>query len=172
MGLAPPPQKIQAGQPKAFVAALAAAMGLSYSTGVSISFPYCGMQIPAVTNLITTQAGRSILVDFGDFYGDAISAIEHSGLPVVSIRGEEPRRSITKKILTAAGLSYQTNPTFAAPSRQGAYGVTVSVPGFLVNQASSRHQLLSLVPLSPTLVQWFAFRGLGIVQLFTQGMHS
>jgi hypothetical protein len=172
VGLATPLQEIQPGQPEAFVAALATAMGLSYSTGVSISFPYCGMQIPAVTNLITTQTGRSILVDFGDFYGDAISAIEQSGLPVVCIRGEEPRRNITEKILTAAGLSYQADPTFAAPSRQGAYGVTVSVPGFLVNQASSRHQLLSLVPLAPTLVQWFAFRGLDIVQIFTQGMHS
>jgi hypothetical protein len=165
-------QEIPAAQPKAFVAALAAAMGLSYSTGVSISFPYCGMQIPAVTNLITTRAGRSILVDFGSFYGDTITAIEHSGLRVVSIRSGEPCRSIIEKLLTAAGLSYQTDPSFSVPSTRAAYGVHFCIPGFLVNRASSRGQLLSLAPLAPAVVQWFTSRGLDIVQIATQGMHS
>jgi hypothetical protein len=165
-------KQIPSTQPKAFVAGLTAALGLSYSTGVSISFPYCGLQIPAVTNLITTREGRSVLVDFGSFYGDAIASIERSGLQVLSIRAGEPRRRITEQILTTVGFHYKKNPTFTVPSIHAAYGVKFSVPGFLVTKGASKEQLLSLAPLDPALVQWFTYKGFDILYIVTQEAKS
>jgi len=61
-------------------------MGYNYAQNVAITFPYAGIQIKALSNLVSTGDGKSLLVDFGDLYGDAIIAIKKTGLDIIQIK--------------------------------------------------------------------------------------
>jgi hypothetical protein len=84
---------IDASKQEAFVAALSKALGYSYNPRVALSFKYAGSQVKTVTDLINGK-GLDAVVDFGTFYGDTKSAIEASGLKVLSIRPGDEALSI------------------------------------------------------------------------------
>jgi len=50
---------------RVFVDNLIAAMGFHYAPNVGISFPYAGIQVQTVSNLLTISEGGQFLVDFG-----------------------------------------------------------------------------------------------------------
>jgi len=56
---------------RALVHDLLTAMGYQYAPNVSITFPYANIQVKAVSNLVTKRSGSPLLIDFGDFFGDA-----------------------------------------------------------------------------------------------------
>ena len=56
---------------KAFARDLIEALGNQYTKDIAVTFPYAGIQVQAVSNLVSTSSGREFLVDFGDLYGDA-----------------------------------------------------------------------------------------------------
>ena len=66
---------------KSFVKGLITALGYHFAQNVSITFPYAGIQVKAVSNLISLKNGNVLLVDFGDFHGDAIQAIKKAPPP-------------------------------------------------------------------------------------------
>jgi hypothetical protein len=159
------PPIIPSAPPAALVTALMTALALPFSPGVAISFPYGGIQIPAVSNLVSTGEGRSILVDFGNLYGEAIEAIKNSGLDVVRITPQDSHYDTIRKLLTATGHSYETDPTFAAAKAPGALGVELSIPGFLVSRGGGTKTLLSRVLLDPDLIRFLNEREIKIVQI-------
>jgi len=159
------PSIIPSAPPEALVSALMATLTLPFSPGIAISFPYGGIQIPAVSNLISTGKGRSVLVDFGTLYGEAIDAIINSGLDVVRITPQETHQDTIRKLLTATGHSYETNPTFAAAKTLGDFGAYISIPGFLVSREGETKALLSRVQLDRALIQFLNEKGIKIAQL-------
>ncbi|MBW2662343.1 MAG: LysM peptidoglycan-binding domain-containing protein, partial [Deltaproteobacteria bacterium] len=118
---------------KTFVKDLMAAMGYEYTQDVRITFPYAGIQIEALSNLITTCDGHFLFVDFGDLYGDALEAIEKTGRNIIQITNKDNKKDIISKIFRAANLSYINNPTFLAAKRPVVFNASFTIPGFLIS---------------------------------------
>lgn len=65
------------------------AMDYHYSENTSITFPYGGIQIQAVSNIISAPNGKEVIVDFGELYGDAIHIIEKTGMTIIQVKPED-----------------------------------------------------------------------------------
>jgi hypothetical protein len=154
---------------RTFVREVLTALGCQYTPNVSISFPYAGAQVRAQTNLVALPDGREFLVDFGDLYGGAISAIEQSGFSVVQIQ-QRDRRQILTALLEALGWPFQQDPTLWAAQREGPYNVAVTFLGFLVEDESNHRVLVSEAPLHHRMVDFLSDRGVRVVQVgFSDG---
>ena len=148
---------------KTFVKDLMAAMGYEYTQDVSITFPYAGIQIETLSNLITTGDGHSLLVDFGNLYGDAFQAIEKTGFKIIQITDEDDKKNIISKILKAIGVSYINNPTFLAAKRPVIFNTSFTIPGFLISNNEAPKILLAMVPLHNGVVQLLQDRGIKVI---------
>ena len=140
-----------------------AAMGYEYAQDVGITFPYAGIQIGASSNLLTTGDGNPLLVDFGDLYGDAVQAIEKTGLNIIQITDKDDKTNIISKILSATGLSYINNPTFFAAKRPVILNTSFTIPGFLISNNEAPEILLAMVPLHQGVVQLLQDRGIKVI---------
>ena len=163
---APPTEvhRIEAADRRSFVKEVLTALGCEYASNVSISFPYAGTQVRAQTNLAAFPDGREYLIDFGDLYGDAISAIEQAGFSVVQIETQD-RRNILGTLLDALDRPYVQDPTLMAAEREGPYNVAVTFIGFLVENGSKERLLIAESPLHHRLVDFLYDRGVRVVQL-------
>ena len=156
------PLHIDAADRRSYVAGVLRALGCHYAPNVSITFPYAGMQVKAMTNLVTLSDGRELLVDFGDLYGDAISAVKDTGFGILQI-SEQDKDLILKKILAAVGDPYQQGPTFLAAERPKAYNVQLTIPGYLVHPNSGQKVLFTRVSLHHRIVQFLEDADIRIV---------
>ena len=102
---------------KAFVRDLVEAMGNQYSKDITVTFPYAGIQVQAVSNLVSTDSGREFLIDFGDLFGDAVAEIQKTGLDVVQIKQDDSMTTLITRILDAIGEPYVSDPVFYAAKR-------------------------------------------------------
>ena len=150
---------------RALVNNLLKAMDYQYAPNVSITFPYAQIQVKAVTNLVTIRNQSPLLIDFGDFYGDAVAAIEKAGFDILQIKSENSYATIIRKLLDALGLSYSNNPTFWAADRPVAYNTALTVPGFLVAAAGKPKVMLADVPLHDGVIQLLAHQGVKVIML-------
>lgn len=123
---------INASNYKAFVNNLLATLGYNYAQSVSISFPYAGIQVEAMSNLVSKSDGKMLLVDFGDLYGDAIFTIKKTGLDVICIKEEYDFPAIIEKLLYALNVSYVKDPMFFAAKRPDNYNTSLTISGFLI----------------------------------------
>jgi len=105
------------------------------------------MQVKAVSNLVTMRNKSPLLIDFGDFYGDAVAAIKKAGFDIIQIKNENSYAAIIRKLSDALGLSYSNNPTFWAADRPVAFNTALTVPGCLVAAAGGPTVLLADAPL-------------------------
>ncbi len=152
--------------PRAFVKNLLMSIGVRYSENVKISFPYVGIQVEATTNMITSRNGRDVVVDFEDLYGDAIQAIEKTGLAVVQIKREDPLRRIVEKLLSAMEDTYTVDPTFYASKRPAAYNTALTIPGFLLEKKGYANKtLLAEIPLHDGVVEFLKKQGVNIIMI-------
>ncbi len=139
------------------------ALGYRYAANVSISFPYAGTQVNAVTNLITKNEAIPLLVDFEDLYGDAVKAIENTGFKVVQIRHDDDISTIIKKLAGILQLSYTNNPTFFAANRPILYNTGLTIPGVLLSDKKRGKTLCSFVSLSNEVAGFLQSKGVRIV---------
>ncbi|MBW2642018.1 MAG: LysM peptidoglycan-binding domain-containing protein [Deltaproteobacteria bacterium] len=153
---------IDSSDQKIFVNDLITALGYNYLSNVSISFPYSGVQVNTVSNLFTGSDGNPYLVDFGDLYGDAVSAIEKTGFTVIQIKGDDNYPVIIQKILGAMNVSYTNNPTFLAAKRPAIHNTVLTIPGFLVTGAGKPGILLSFSILNNGIIQFLTNQGVKI----------
>ncbi|MBW2574961.1 MAG: LysM peptidoglycan-binding domain-containing protein [Deltaproteobacteria bacterium] len=153
---------IDSSDQKIFVNDLITALGYNYLSNVSISFPYSGVQVNTVSNLFTGSDGNPYLVDFGDLYGDAVSAIEKTGFTVIQIKGDDNYPVIIHKILGAMNVSYTNNPTFLAAKRPAIHNTVLTIPGFLVTGAGKPGILLSFSILNNGVIQFLTNQGVKI----------
>ena len=153
---------IDSSDQKTFVNNLITAMGYTYSPNASISFPYSGVQVKTVSNLFTGSDGNPYLVDFGELYGNAVSAIKKTGFTVIQIKGDDNYPVIIQKILGAMNVSYTNNPTFLAAQRPAIHNTVLTIPGFLVTGAGKPGILLSFSILNNGIIQFLTNQGVKI----------
>jgi hypothetical protein len=117
---------------KVFMESFAASMGFHYSPNISISFPYAGIQVSALSNLLSFGNGREILVDFGDLYGDAVNAIRDTGLEILQINVEAGPMEIIQQLMETAGMTYTPSPVFYGADRPPEFNTVITVNGILI----------------------------------------
>jgi len=139
------------------------AMGYRYEQNINITFPYEEIQVEALSNLISLKDDAPLIVDFGNIYGEAISAIKKAGMEVVRIDTGDNIKTIIEKLFKGIGLDYTIDPIFFAAKRPEKYNVSLTIPGFLVADVDSRKILISTVALHNDPIQFLMDRDLKIV---------
>jgi hypothetical protein len=150
---------------KMFVSSFLGAMGYRYQPNEAISFEYAGITIDAASNLVTHNSGTSFLIDFGEFYGDAIQAIKKSGRNIIQIKDSDALDAISARLLAAMGISFTKNPSFLAAKRSAGHNTTLTIPGFLINDANMPETLLAMAPLHDRVVEFLANNGIKIMMV-------
>ncbi|MCG6910178.1 MAG: LysM peptidoglycan-binding domain-containing protein [Deltaproteobacteria bacterium] len=148
---------------KTFIKSLVEALGYTYSENVSVTFPYAGIQVEAVSNLVTTGNGNDFLVDFGELYGDAALEIRKTGLGVVRISHQDSLDDAARKMLTTFDVPFAVDPLFIAAPRPSTFNTILKVPGYLVTRPGKHDELLSAVPLHNRILQFFNDRNVRVI---------
>lgn len=148
---------------KDFVRMLVHAIGLTYTPDTRITFPYAGIQVEAFSNLLSAKNGRETLVDFGDLYGDAVTAIGNTGLNVVQIMPDDSYGAIVQKLFSALALSVETNPTLLAAQRPAEYNTAITVFGMLYANGENQRTLLTGAELHSAVTDMLSDRGIDVV---------
>ena len=123
---------ISQGDLRPFVQQFTNALGYRYSENINISFPYAGIQVDALSNLVSSDSGKQILIDFGDLYGDAISAIENTGLDIIQLNNKQDWKAIAKQILTAFDISYDDQFSFMGIDHLKEHNIFFTLSGLIL----------------------------------------
>ena len=148
---------------RVYIQELAKALGLLYDPNVSISFAYAGMQIEATANMLRTPGGAEALVDFGELYGDAVFAIERSGLNVISIGKEDYLSSATLRLLTKMGIPFEKNPRLEIGEPGSSLTCAVTVEGILARPTPLIKKLIIANAIPKEINALLEEKGIGIV---------
>ncbi len=174
---------------KVFVNDLVTAIGFNYAKNIKITFPYAGIQVEAISNLVTTKNGSRLLIDFEDLYGDAITSIQKTGFDIIQVKKKDNPYTIIQNLLTGIGVSYTNDPTFFAAKRPVTYNTALTIHGFLVTNTGSRtllekewnesdsssskllarkgKMLLAVSPLHEKVIQFLKNEGVRIIMIGT-----
>ncbi len=150
---------------KAFVNDLVTAIGFNYAKNIKITFPYAGIQVEAISNLVTTKDGSHLLIDFEDLYGDAITSIQKTGFDIIQVKKKDNPYTIIQNLLTGTGVSYTNDPTFFAAKRPVTYNTSLTIRGFLVTNTGK--MLLAASPLHERVIQFLKNEGVRIIMIGT-----
>lgn len=150
---------------KELVENLSAFFKFNYAKNVSISFPYAGIQVKALSNLISFEPGKETLIDFGDLYGDAIEAIKKTGLNIVKISIEDNALVVVKKLMQAAGSNVIENPVFLGAERPEDFNTSIRFQGLLLDHAEKGRLLFLKQPIDGLLVHFLSSKKIRIVNL-------
>jgi hypothetical protein len=148
---------------KTFVFDLLDALGYTYQKNVSITFPYAGIQVQAVSNLVSTGKGKDFLIDFGELYGDAVHEIEKTGVDAVQLKDDDDFHHILEKILGELELPYAVNPTFLAAKRTSSFNTELKISGFLLNRSNAADIFISGSPLHNRILQFLNEKGIKVI---------
>jgi nucleoid-associated protein YgaU len=140
-GLVQNADRIDGSSQKALLESFARFMGFHFSPNTSISFPYAGIQVQALSNLLSFGNGREILVDFGDLYGDALTAIRDTGLEILQINVDAGSMDIITRLMETAGLPFTASPVFYAANRSADFNTAITVNGILIPTDSGTNRL-------------------------------
>ena len=148
---------------KDFVQVLAKTLGFAYIPNTNITFPYAGIQVEAYANLLSTKDGREALVDFGDLYGDAVTAIGKTGLNVVQISPDDSYDAIAQKLLTALSINFEQHPTLLAAERSPEFNTAITIYGLLFGNGQNQRVLLTSASLHSAVTDMLSDRGIDVV---------
>lgn len=157
--------RIDGSNQKTLVAGFARLMGFSYSPNTTISFPYAGIQVQAQSNLLSLGNGRDLLVDFGDLYGDAVKAINETGLTVVQLKPVANPLDTIQQLMDAAAMSYTRLPVFYGADRPATYNSAFTVNGILVPADSGENLLFSNAGIPELITRFIAGQGIRPVRI-------
>lgn len=146
--------RIDGSSQKVFIESFAAFMGFNYSPNTSISFPYAGIQVQALSNLLSFGNGREILIDFGDLYGDAVNAIRDTGLEILQVNLDAGPVEIIQRLMKTAGMAYTTSPVFYGANRSAEFNTAISVSGILIPMDNGENRLFTETKI-PELIRLF-----------------
>ncbi len=150
---------------KSFVKDLITSLGYQYAQNVNFTFPYAGIQIKCVSDLIRLSDGNLILVDFGSLYGDVILSPEKIGLNVIQVKEEDNLYVITRKILSAIDIKYTNDPTFLTAKRSTNYNTILTISGFLLNREVKSKILLATAPIHYEVIRFLKQEGIKIIMI-------
>jgi hypothetical protein len=163
------PDIINVSDHETFVKDLLIAMEYQYLPNKNISFQYAGVQINATSSLATKSDGNIFYIDFGNFYGDAIHAIEKSGYSIIQVKDNDSLDDIIQKLLGAMNASFIKNPTFLAAKRPADYNTRLTIPGFLMDHESKSEVLLTFAPLHYQVIRFLTDNDIRIIRINLQG---
>jgi hypothetical protein len=63
------------------------------------------------------------------------------------------------------GVSFTENPSFLAAKRSARHNTTLTIPGFLIDDAHMPETLLAMVPLHDGVVEFLANNGIKIIMV-------
>ncbi len=153
---------------RTFVADLLIALGYEYAQKCQITFPYAGIQIEAVSNLVSRNNEKLLLIDFGDFYGEAILALTKAGFGIAQVNEDDNFHIIIKKLLRALDVTFSSDPTFFAVERPGNYNTSLMVPGYFVPKAKTSKVLITTSQLHDDLIQFFREQDMTVIMIETK----
>lgn len=130
-----------------------------YSEKINISFPYAGIQVNALSNLISTPKGRQLLVDYGDLYGDALTAIRKTGLNIVQLGGIKDWQTALKTIFNALNFSSAEHLNFKPVVRSDNEYIDIHIPGLVVEAEAQEKFLITPALFRSALAQFLARSG-------------
>ena len=160
---APDIVRIDGRSQRTLVASFAQAMGFHYSPNTSISFPYAGIQVKALSNLLSFGNGKELLIDFGDLYGDAIKAIQDTGLEILQIDADTAPLEIIQRLMEAAGMAYTRSPVFYGANRPPEFNTAIAVEGILIPAADGKSKLFMQASIPALIGRFIDDQG---IQLF------
>ncbi len=150
---------------KALIASFAALMGFPYSPNTSISFPYAGIQVQALSNLLSFGNGREILIDFGDLYGDAVNAIRGTGLEILQIDVDTGPVEIIQRLMKTAGTAYTASPIFYGANRSAEFNTAISVNGILIPTDTGENRLITEKQIPELIKTYLRDQGIQLVRV-------
>ena len=113
--------------------------------------------------MVTAGNGRETLVDFGDLYGDALTAITATGLNIVQVTPDDGYGAIARKLLAALSMSYEAQPEFLVAPRPAAFNTTVTVSGILFAKSQNKRILLTGAALPSAVTDLLSSQGIDVV---------
>jgi len=125
-----------------FIPDLLSAMGYAFTRNATVSFPYAGIEVNAISNLVNTRSGNPLFIDFGDLHGDAFDTIGSTGFNIVQILPTDTPRAAITKLLGALDETYSKHPSFLAADRPKRYNTEIRVPGYLIGDAERNPKIL------------------------------
>jgi hypothetical protein len=150
---------------KALIESFAILMGFHYSPNTSISFPYAGIQVQALSNLLSFGNGREILIDFGDLYGDAVNAIRDTGLEILQIKVDAGPVQIIQRLMETAGMAYTASPIFYGANRSAEFNTAISVDGILIPSERGENRLFIEKEIPGLIKIFFLDQGIRLVRI-------
>ena len=150
---------------KALIESFAILMGFHYSPNTSISFPYAGIQVQALSNLLSFGNGREILIDFGDLYGDAVNAIRDTGLEILQIKVDAGPVQIIQRLMETAGMAYTASPIFYGANRSAEFNTAISVDGILIPSERGENRLFIEKEIPELIKIFFLDQGMRLVRI-------
>jgi hypothetical protein len=147
---------------KTFVKDFVSALAFDYIEDVHVSFLYAGMQLQSTLNQISTQTGTSLLVDFGNIYGDAIQAVKNTGFNIIQIQNNDDYHSIIIKLLTALNLSFTPDPSLLVANRPETSNISLTIPG-LLTEINKTKILVSHVTLPDDVINFIKDQGIKLI---------
>ena len=154
---------------KLFIKDFLTVIGYNYTPNVHITFPYADVQVKAVSNLISIDSGRPLLVDYGELYGDSVGAIKKAGFDIVQIFKEESVDLVMEKILNAIDVKYQKDPRFTAAKRPGPQNINLIIDGILINTKANKKIFFPKSDINNELVQFFKDMQIKLVMAKNRG---
>ncbi|WP_173179545.1 LysM peptidoglycan-binding domain-containing protein [Desulfosarcina ovata] len=159
--------RIDGSNQKTLIEAFARRMGFYYSPNTSISFPYAGIQVQALSNLLSFGNGREILVDLGDLYGEAITAIRDIGLDILQLQADTPPITVIAQLLDAAGMSYTREPVFYGADRPAEFNTALTVQGILVPTGRGENLLFTEAGIPELIGDFIRSQEIRIIEITT-----
>ncbi len=161
-----PVKTVMASGRRSFVNDLLKAMDYAYTQNVTITFPYAGTEIKALSNLVNTPAGNPVFVDYGDLFGDAFLTIQKSGFNIIQINHTDTPLRITAKLAGALGPDWFRNPAFLAAERPPQFNTEFVIQGYLTEKgADTAQMLLTFTSIDKALVNMLNERNIRIIVL-------
>ena len=151
--------------PQAFVAKCLEVLGYPYSQRSSITFPYAGIQIKAISNIILRTNNVPLLVDFGDFQGDAIPALKKTGFDIVQISVSDDMETVLHKILRALEVSFSENPIFYGAKRSKDHNISFTIPGIFLPDVNISKVLFLYAALPVEIQQFLTSQNITVVRM-------
>ena len=165
MGDTPDVTSIDGSDQKTLIASFARLMGFNYSANTSISFPYAGIQVQALSNLLSFGNGKEILIDFGDLYGDAIDAISSTGLQIMKIHVDAKPVEIIQQLMETAGMAYTSAPVFYGASRAAEFNTAITVRGILIPTSGGENRLFAEMQIPELIARFIRDQGIQLVRI-------
>ncbi len=158
------PRRIDVGSPQHLVKTLCETLGYPYTPNVTISFPYAGIEVKAISNLVTLPSGNPVFIDYGDLYGDALTAIRQTGFRIIQIQKTDAPEAIVDKLVAAMQIDYTRNPNVLAAERPARYNTSIRVNGLLLRpDQKGGGVLLMSSRLDKPIINLLSTRGIRVV---------